>query len=237
MKILSIGTSGKNCTVAISEDDRIIKELNINDGITHSQTLIPNVDKVFIETNMQLKDIDAYAVSIGPGSFTGIRIGIATIKGFCLGNDKKVFAVPSLLALAYNVCDYKGYIISCIDAKNDNVYSAIYDNTNFEMKKITDYVADNVSLLIEQIKKLDDTNNFMVVGDGKTLLKSSLEALNINDYKIEYAEDKFDLEYASSILKVAYQMERENNFTTGVSLTPLYLKKSQAERELDKKGE
>ncbi len=228
MKILSIGTSGKNCTVAITEDEKIIKEININDGLTHSQNLMPTIDKVFKETSLDLNDIDYYACSIGPGSFTGIRIGIATVKGLCLGVDKKVVGVPSLLSLAYNVKDFKGYIVSCIDARNDNVYAGIYENTSSIPTLIGEYISDNVEVLVNEISKL--SGSIIVVGDGAKLLQERLQNENIS-----YANEEKELEYASSLAIAAIDLINKNEVTDGVHLSPLYLKKSQAERELENK--
>jgi tRNA threonylcarbamoyladenosine biosynthesis protein TsaB len=228
MKILAIGTSGKNCTVAITEDAKVIKEININDGLTHSQNLLPTIDKIFRDTSMDLKDMDYYACSIGPGSFTGIRIGVATIKGLCLGVDKKVVGVPSLLALAYNVKEFKGYIVSCIDARNDNVYAGIYDNTSPTPTLVGNYISDNVQVLVNEIQKLN--GNFLIVGDGVNVLKDLLSAENIH-----FAEEEKNLEYASSIAMASIDMINNNQVTDGVHISPLYLKKSQAERELDNK--
>lgn len=208
MRILAIGTSGKNCTVAISEDKKLIKEINISDGLTHSEKLMPSIDKILKETNFELQDMDAYAVSIGPGSFTGIRIGIATVKGLCLGLNKPVIAVPSLLALAYNKKDYEGYIISCIDAKNDNVYACIYRNENGIISQVGDYISDNVEVLNKKIQELN------------------------SDYVL--VEDK-DLEYASKIAEAGFDLYAKGEVTDGLHVTPLYLKKSQAERELEEK--
>lgn len=237
MKILAIGTSGKNCTVAISEDDNLIKEINLTDGLTHSENLLPSIDKILNETSISLKDIDSYAVSIGPGSFTGIRIGISTIKGFCLGNDKPVIAVPSLLALAYAEKDFNGYVVPVIDAKNNNVYAGIYkkDSVNGSLCLIGEYISDNISCLTDLLVKLDD--KFILVGDGAKIVADNLSA-NIlgKPMKFEISSDLNIYEYASNIAKAGFDMYKQNLITTGVLLTPLYLKKSQAERELEAKS-
>ena len=211
MKILAIGTSGKNCTIAISEDKKLIKEINIDTGLTHSETLLPNIEKILQETKFTLNDMDAYAVSIGPGSFTGIRIGVSTIKGLCLGVDKPVIAVSSLLALAYNKKDFNGYIISCIDAKNDNVYAGIYKNENGTIKQVGEYISDNISVLNDRIASLE--NEYVLV------------------------EDKDTYEYASKIAEAAFDLYEQGIVTDGVHVSPLYLKKSQAERELEEKND
>ncbi len=230
MKILSIGTSGRNCTIAISEDKRIISEINISTGLTHSETLLPNIEKVLKDSSLSLKDMDAYAISIGPGSFTGIRICIATVKGLCLGVEKPVIAVPSLLALAYNKHDFDGYIVSCIDARNDNVYAGVYKyNSTLKMLELQEnYISDNVELLIDKIKSLN--GNVLVIGDGKKLVRE-----RISEKNIIYSDDELDLEYATSISNAAFDLFRNNIVTDGIHVSPLYLKKSQAERELEEK--
>ena len=211
MKILAIGTSGKNCTIAISEDKRVIKEININTGLTHSETLLPNIEKILLEANLTLNDMDAYAVSIGPGSFTGIRIGVATIKGLCLGVEKPVIAVPSLLGMAYNQKDFDGYIVSCIDAKNDNVYAAIYKVETEFIKQVGEYISDSISVLNNRISTLD--------------------------CKYIMIEDKDTFEYASLIAEAAFDLYAQGIVTDGAHVSPLYLKKSQAERELEEKND
>jgi tRNA threonylcarbamoyl adenosine modification protein YeaZ len=234
LKILSIGTSTKNCTVAICEDTTKIAELNNMSGLTHSETLVPSVEKILMDNELSLDSIDAYAVSVGPGSFTGIRIGVATVKGFCLAKPKKVFAVPSLLALAYNVADFKGYIVSCIDARNDNVYAAIYDNTADTPEMIGDYISDNVQVLLDKIAKLD--KKIIIVGDAISLIKEKLIETSLNNSNnLEFADDTHNIEYAGSIAKAAFDLEKRGLSTTGELLSPLYLKKSQAERELEEK--
>lgn len=121
MKILSIETVGNICAVALTEDNNLIKEEILEDGNTHSVKLMPLVDKLLKETNITVNDIDLFACDIGPGSFTGIRIGVSTIKAFIDVTNKKTVGVSSLEILARNV-DEDGIICSLLDAKNDNVY-------------------------------------------------------------------------------------------------------------------
>jgi len=232
MKILSIGTSGKNCTVAISEDKKTLKEININTGLTHSETLLPSIDQLFKDTNLSLSQIDIYAVSIGPGSFTGIRIGIATLKGICLAHNKPIVPVPSLLGLAYNVKNFEGYIVSCIDARNDNVYAGIYKKSSSSIEQVEDYISDNVQKLVDAINALNSP--VFIVGDGANCLKTALEKSN-STLSILYSSSEDNIEFASSIAIAAFDLYEKNIITDDIHLTPLYLKKSQAERELEEK--
>ena len=129
MKILSIETAGNICAVALSEDNKLIKEELIDDGNTHSVKLMPLVDKLLSETNTKVSDIDLFACDIGPGSFTGIRIGVSTLKAFMDVTDKKSVGITSLENLAYNI-DTTDIVCSLIDAKNDNVYYGFFEKVN-----------------------------------------------------------------------------------------------------------
>ena len=125
MKILAIDTSSKICSVCILEDNALILEKHTDDEKTHSQNLMPLIDELFKEVNLTLDNIDLLACCLGPGSFTGIRIGLATIKAFADAKNIPVTGVTSLESLAYNV-EQTGLIVSLIDAKNDNVYYSLY---------------------------------------------------------------------------------------------------------------
>ncbi|MBO5143672.1 MAG: tRNA (adenosine(37)-N6)-threonylcarbamoyltransferase complex dimerization subunit type 1 TsaB [Clostridia bacterium] len=234
MKILAIDTSGPNCSVAIIDDNKVVADFTINNGTTHSQNLVPMVEQVQKFTNIELSDIDAFACSIGPGSFTGLRIGIATIKGFAMSLNKPVLSVPTLLALAYNVCNFDGVICSIIDARNDNVYAGIYRSSEEGIELVDDYVSDNIEILIDKLKDFDD--NIIFVGDGVETYKDLLlENLKSDSKEISFATSHLNCQYALSVARAAKDMALKNEYNDYNSLSPLYLKKSQAERELDAK--
>lgn len=234
MKILAIDTSGPNCSVAIIDDNKVVADFTINNGTTHSQNLVPMVEQVQKFTNIELSDIDAFACSIGPGSFTGLRIGIATIKGFAMSLNKPVLSVPTLLALAYNICNFDGVICSIIDARNDNVYAGIYRSSEEGIELVDDYVSDNVEILIDKLKDFDD--NIIFVGDGVETYKDLLlENLKSDSKEISFATSHLNCQYALSVARAAKDMAFKNEYNDYNSLSPLYLKKSQAERELDAK--
>ena len=121
MKILSISTSSNVCSCSILENTKLIKELSISDNNTHSIKLMPQISQLLSQTNLTLNSIDLFACDIGPGSFTGIRIGISTIKAFCDITNKPCIGIPSLTSLIYNL-GINGFICSLIDAKNNNAY-------------------------------------------------------------------------------------------------------------------
>ena len=200
MKILGIDTSSKRCTVCILEDNNVIIELHSDDEKTHSQTLMPLIDEMFKKTDLSLKDIDMLACCVGPGSFTGVRIGISTAKAFADVYNFKTFGVSSLEGLAYNIKeeisllhtssaaktgsspenskDCKDYtnqnisliICSLIDAKNENVYYGLFDEN---YNKIEELSTCSIDELIDKLKKLNKPIAF--VGDGALAYKEKLE--------------------------------------------------------------
>ncbi len=147
MKICAIDSSGLVAGVAVSENGICVAEYDIQYKVTHSQTLLPMLDEVCRRISLDLRDVDAYAVAAGPGSFTGLRIGIATVKGLTLVNDKPVVAIPTLEALAYNAYGTDRLICPIMDARREQVYTGIYSFDRFS-HNITGHVseaADSIS--------------------------------------------------------------------------------------------
>lgn len=164
MKILSIETSSEVCSVAVLEDKNILKELNLKNGNTHSQNLMPLISQILNETKLTINDIDLFSCDNGPGSFTGIRIGIATIKAFRDVTSKPIISVSSLKTLAYNIKDANTDLIcSIIDAKNNNVYCGIFTkNSNNIITKLENYRFDNIYSILNyfQEKKFENKKIF-----------------------------------------------------------------------------
>lgn len=223
MKILAVETSSKICAVALVENDKLIKEEIIEDENTHSVKLMPLIDELLKETNTNLEDIDLFAVDKGPGSFTGIRIGIATIKAFMDAKNKKGIGITSLECLAYNVKE-NGIICSIIDARNDNVYYGIFEKTeNKVLNKEQDF--SNINELLEKLKLLNI--NITFVGSGTIVHKDIIkEQLKGNAKFIE--DENLNKLNARNIAIAAFV----NNESAGDSnsIIPTYLRKSNAER-------
>ena len=215
MKILSIDTSSDVCSVAILEDNNLIKEINKTDSKTHSENLMPLIDSLFKETNLTLSDIQVIACSIGPGSFTGIRIGIATAKAMAEVMQIPVIGITSLETLAY-LESTKNNIATLIDAKNNQVYCGLF-NSNYEL--LQDYIADDI---MEVIAKIKVHLPLTFVGNGAIVHKELLEklgTLSTNTMQSAYA-----------LGKCAYSKYQKGDILTADTLLPLYLRKSQAER-------
>ena len=235
MKILAVDTSSKNCSVAIVEVDEnknynIIAFENSDDEKTHSQKLMPIVDKVFKEHNLTLKDMDLLACCVGPGSFTGIRIGIATMKAFADVTNIKTVSVTSLESLSYNI-EEDGIIIPIIDCKNNNVYSAIFSRENNTYKQIGENIADNIDNAISLYKANAENKNITFVGDGSILYKDLLTSKLSN--KLIFSNK--NTQSSISLAKCAYDKYLEGLYGDSNNLSPLYLRKSQAERALVEK--
>lgn len=240
MKILGIDTSSKRCTVCILEDNNVIIELHSDDEKTHSQTLMPLIDKMFKETNLTLTDIDMIACCVGPGSFTGVRIGISTAKAFTDVYNFKTVGVSSLEGLAYNIkddiCLFKNsnvseshVICSIIDAKNENVYYGLFDENYNKLEELS---TCSIYELIDKLKGLNNPITF--VGDGAVVYREILiEKLKNNVPHIEFFEREKNLASSISIAKFAYNKYATGNYNS--SLSPMYLRKSQAERSLEER--
>lgn len=216
MKILSVSTSSNIASVAISENDNCILELNIDNNKTHSETLMPLISELFEKTNISLKELDLIACDVGPGSFTGIRIGISSVKAIAESLNIPVISVTSLEALAYNIKNSEcKTICSLIDARNNQVYSGIFDKEYNLQEK---YIADDINVIIKKINKY---KSIVFVGDGAITHKNLLQ---IKDFSYE------NIIHSKNIGKCAYKKYKENKIDTADTIMPLYLRKSQAER-------
>lgn len=227
MKILAIDTSSKICSVSILENNDVILEKHTNDEKTHSQNLMPLVDELFKESNLSLDDINLLSCCLGPGSFTGIRIGIATVKAFADAKKIPVVGVTSLESLAYNI-DRSGLIVSLIDAKNDNVYYSMFSFDGDDYNQIGDYKADTIKNVLDSLSIYDDV--ILFVGDGSKLHRDKIQTFIKNP---EFASEKQNIQTSISIGKSAYNKFKLGQSGDSNSILPIYLKKSQAERQLN----
>lgn len=220
MKILSIETSGKICAVALTEDDNLIKEEIIEDENTHSVKLMPLVDKLLKETNTSVNDIELFACDIGPGSFTGIRIGVSTIKAFLDVTQKKAVGVSALEIIVEDIKE-NGIICSLIDAKNQNVYCGFFEKKENVLNKIEEFKFDNINNIVNFAKNIN--KKIFFVGDGsiayKDVIKCELENVEILE--------KNNLN-ARNIGNIAFRKKEQAVDTN--NLKPMYLRKSNAER-------
>ena len=225
MKILSIDTASDLCTVAVLEDENCIKEITVSDARNHSEKIMPVIEQILGETSLTLKDIDLIVCDKGPGSFTGIRIGVGTVLAFQDSLNIPCVGISSLETLAYNV-KQDGLVCSLIDAKNNNIYLGLFKFENNEYTQIGNLEFKTIDEALDLLKPY--TSPITFVGDGaivhKDLLKSNFENCIF--------VDKNDL--SSYSLGIAGFNAYKKGIQT--SLMPLYLRKSQAERALEEKN-
>ena len=246
MKILSIDTSSSICSVAILEDTKIIKEMHNFSEKEHSETLMPMIDELFKTTNLSLDNIGLIACSVGPGSFTGIRIGIATVKAFADAKNIPVVGVNSLEAMAYLGVSQKGdgEYVSILDARNDNVYFAIYKMKKGQFSIYKNPEAMQISEAITYIDNLKLPIYFL--GDIVNADLARIEQLYLSRVSIEKAnsEDVNKHEYLTNVgsLAIGVALAGLNRYKNGIygnsnSLTPMYLRKPQAQRQKEGKSD
>lgn len=231
MKILALESSGLVASVAVWEDHKIISEFTTNFKKTHSQTLLPMLDKVVSTIEMDLESIDAVAVSGGPGSFTGLRIGSATAKGLGLALNKPIISVPTVDALAYNLFGTENIICPMMDARRQQVYTGLYTFEKGSFQCLTPQKACAVEEIIEEINCLGKETIFL--GDGipvyETLIKENI--------RVPYSKAPAHLAYqrAGALASLAAVYFAQGKTETAKEHRPDYLRVSQAERELMEK--
>lgn len=226
LRILAVDSSAKSASVSIYEDGKNLAQFFINTKLTHSQTLMPMVEWIFKATQLDLKDIDVFAVSAGPGSFTGLRIGISAIKGLAFAENKPCVAVSTLKALAYNVSQ-NSVICPVMDARCSQVYTAMFEFDGENYTRILEDEAMLISDLEEKIKKTQ--KNVILVGDGAQMCYNILKETCEN---VILAPENLRYQQAFSVAKVASEQFENGDFLKGGELNPFYLRLPQAEREL-----
>lgn len=228
MKILAVDSSAKACSVSLVDEDKILGEFFINTSLTHSQTLVPMIDAVLKNTSTDIKSVDAFAVSAGPGSFTGVRIGVAAIKGMAMPLDKPCYSVSTLEAMAYNLRGENCVACAVMDARCNQVYNALFLIKNGKITRLCDDRALSINELAEDLKSYNGKT--VLVGDGAQLCYNSYKELNLD---IELAPEQQRYQRASGVAFAALTKEP----MTAESLMPTYLRLPQAERELKKRLE
>jgi tRNA threonylcarbamoyladenosine biosynthesis protein TsaB len=227
MKILAIDTTSAICGVALLEDENLIDDNSLDNGLTHSENLMPLIKEILQRNNLSLKNIELISCCTGPGSFTGIRIGVATVKALAEVCNIKIASCSSLENLAMNIKDKvqeNTVIVSMIDARNNQVYAGIFDN-KVNLKE--ENMANDIDIILnENIKKY---SNIVVVGNGSEIHKEKImNFANENNIEVYFSEENLQTAYATG--RMGYKRFLENDLKTADTLLPEYLKKSQAER-------
>lgn len=236
MIILGIDSSASPVSCAVYDNGIIKGEFYINTKITHSQTLMPMIKAVLETANLSPKDVDCFAVSAGPGSFTGVRIGISAIKGLAVAQNKPCVSVSTLKSMAYNLIDTDCIVIAGMDARCNQVYNAIFEIKDGVITRLCEDRAIMLNELKDEISNNLDCfigKKVFAVGDGADLvynilinLLPSIKIPGINKYQ-----------NASSVIFASLEEIKNEKFVFASELSPIYLRLPQAERELKKNQE
>lgn len=243
MKILAIDTSGQNASVAVWEDGLTLAEFSIHAKKTHSQTLLPMLEDVREKIELDMKEVDAIAVTSGPGSFTGLRIGSATVKGFGFALDKPVIPVPTLEGLAYNLYGMDRVVCPLMDARRNQTYTGLYEfvkgegtgnvRENYDMRVIKEQCAVPVEEILAACNELGRSVIFL--GDGVPVFREQIAEQVVVPYS--FAPAHMNRQRAAAVAALAALYYTKGKTQTAAEYAPEYLRLSQAERERKQQSE
>ena len=229
MRILSLETSAKACSAAVTEDGVLLASAFQCSGLTHSRTLMPMVEGMLKNADMTLSSCDAVAVAVGPGSFTGIRIGVSAAKGLAFAADKPAVGVSTLAAMARNVAWMDGLVICAMDARRQQVYNALFQAENGRLTRLTPDRAISLEDLAAEIKA--DARPKIIVGDGARLCYNDLSERGIS---CRMAPAHLVMQNAVSVALEAEELAGAGQLLTAQELQPVYLRPAQAQRLRDR---
>jgi tRNA threonylcarbamoyladenosine biosynthesis protein TsaB len=208
MKLLALDTSTDHLTLAVLEGEKVLGHFHKKIDRNHSKLLVPEIGKLLKKTRLKIKDIDAFCIGVGPGSFTGLRIGVTVVKGLSYSLDKPIIAVPTFDAIAQNAKGFEGIICPVLDARKNKVYACLYRSDAKGIKRISKYLLLPAKELMENLDRYDKV---LLLGDGVGLLGKTVE----NGFKWHPR--------AEAIGKLALEMLKKKKFTTAEDLEPMYL--------------
>lgn len=231
MKLLGIDTTSNVAAVAVMDDEKCLGEMLLNHPKTHSQKMMPIIESLLRELELEMTDLDGVAVSSGPGSFTGVRIGMATAKALGHACGLPVYTVSALEAMSYNVPVYNGLICPIMDARRDQVYTAVFKLEDGILKRELEDSALSISELMEHLKTYNESVLFL--GDGITRFREYIT--DDLDKRAVFAPEHIRLQRASSVCYTVLKNSSSFTHTRYDQAEANYLRKSQAEREYDAK--
>ena len=232
MKILAVDTSSKLCSVAILEDTNLIKKIELDNGLTHSETLMPLIQQLLNECSLSLNNIDLLVSDVGPGSFTGIRIGVSSCKAFSDSLNIPCVGISSLEVLAYNIQN-DSIICSTIDCKNNNCYFALYELNSGNYNVLIEPCAKSVNDVLDLLNSQYYNKCISFVGDG--IPSEKLHSIYDNNADSEVTKNIISSYLNVENLGTAGYKKFINNEKIGEEILPLYLKKPQAQIQLEEK--
>lgn len=233
MKTLALETSARSVSVAVTEDGMLLAQSYQNRGLTHSVTLMPLLDGMLQNAGLTLDDIDLIAVAQGPGSFTGLRIGVSAAKGLAWAKELPCCGVSTLAAMAYGAADFDGVIVGAMDARRQQVYNALFRGENGAVTRLCGDRAVSVEQVAQELSRLPQDTPVLVVGDGAELLYRHLCGSGI---PCRLGSPAHRYQSAAGVALAAEVLAAQGLTCTAQELQPVYLRLSQAERERLAKG-
>lgn len=226
MKILALESSATACSVALCQEERLIAQTFQNSGLTHSRTLMPMAESLLAQCGQSLSDVDVIAVAAGPGSFTGLRIGVSAAKGLAWAGDKPCAPCSTLESMAWQVAHMAGIIVAAMDARRNQVYNAVFRARDGMLERLSADRAIGLAELEEEIKNLGETK--ILVGDGAQLCYNEWQE-RMTDLRLAPVHLRWQT--AWGVARAALELARTDKLVSGEQLAPVYHRLSQAERE------
>lgn len=223
MKILAVDTSAVVASCAIVDDEKLIGEITINNKLTHSQNLMPMIDRLLKDTECSLKDIDLFACAIGPGSYTGLRIGAATVKALANGLEKKVIGINTLEALAYNLPHCEHLITPLMDARKNRVFTATYLWEDGELREVSEPCVTTIEECVNDCGNFLDT---VFTGDGSIIHKDFIKE-KLGEHAF-FVPASGSLQSAAAVASLAYL--KRDEATDSAELVPMYIGRTQGDK-------
>lgn len=227
MKLLALDSSGLVASVAIVTEDALLAEYTVNFKKTHSQTLLPMLDEIINMVELNLSEVDGIAVSAGPGSFTGLRIGSATAKGLGLVLNKPIIPVPTIDSMAYNLFGTDKLICPMMDARRNQVYTGLYEFEGTHFHAISEQKAVTIEEILEEINQLG--REVIFLGDGSCVYQEIIQERT--KVKYQFAPIHLNRQRAGAVGALGILLFEQNKIETAAQHEPVYLRLSQAEQE------
>lgn len=229
MNILMIDTSGPACGVALMKDGRLVCEMELNSGLTHSQRVMPMLDSALTLAGMTMDDVDLFGAVVGPGSFTGVRIGVSTVKALAHAKGKPCIGVDALEALAANIVSFDGVLCPILDARAQQVYGAMFE-AGFPPVRLMEDTAEKLSIFLDRVEATG--KDAMFTGDGAVAFEQLIrERLGTRAHFAPAAHMGLRAGCACALAAERAEHIQAGEETDYVTLLPLYLRAPQAERE------
>lgn len=227
MIILAFDSTAKAASVAVCDGEKLLALYNIDNGLTQSELLLPMAENMLKNLKLTFGDVELLACAVGPGSFTGVRIGVALVKGMAFGKSIPCVSVSTLDELAENLGGLDGIIVPCMDARRQQVYTATYRGKDGKLEKLTEDRAIAISELAEELKAYSGESIYLS-GDGYEVAKKGLTAAGV---AVKDTPALLITENAYSVAKIAKRKYDAGEVETDLQIAPTYLRMPQAERE------